>query len=1221
MASSRWASPSRSGFERQGRGAEGPGGPDSAQGTDRDLLLALTALSNELVSGPELASALRSWAREGSRPLGQILRDQGALAGTRAELVEALVRERWGPARAANGVGPLPGPHRVPDGETIVAGIGPGPADEGDDDPEATRAGAIADFLLGPGAASRFRRLRLHARGGLGTVSVAHDAELGREVALKELQDRFADDPSNRARFVREAEITGGLEHPGVVPVYALGRSPDGRPYYAMRFIRGDSLKEAIARYHAAAAGEADDPGALGLRQLLGRFVDVCNTMAYAHSRGVVHRDLKPANIVLGPFGETLVVDWGLAKASGRPDPAAVEAFGRPSPAPAAPPPLIPATGSVSADTLPGSSIGTPGFMSPEQAAGDHARLGPASDVYSLGATLYCLLTGRPPFEGPDIPALLRRVERGDFPPPRKVCRAVPSTLEAICLKAMAARPEGRYDSARALATDIERWLADEPVSARHDPPAERLARWARRHRTWARAATAALAIVAVVAVAAATVVDRARGDEREQHRRAEARRREAERLSADLAIDRGLALCERGKAGRGTLWLARSLEIAPAGGGDDLRAAARAELAAWRRSSASLVGLFPHAGPVQGVAVRPDGRALLTAGGPGRGPGEARLWELPDDDDGLTLPHGAPVDAVAFGPDGRLAATAGADGRVRLWDGTSGRPVGPAIEHGAPIAAVAFHPDGRTVLTAGLDGVARRFDLTTGRAVGPACSGPAPLFALAVSPDGRTLATAGAEWAVRLWDLDTGRPSVEPLPQCEEVYALAFGPDGRAVLVAGRDAAAQLWDVAAGKPIGAPLRHAGPIFCVAFGPDGRTLATGGDDNLARLWDAATGKPIGPALEHLGSVTAVAFSPDGRTLVTGARDGLARAWRPPARAGRVLTTHEKRLECLALGPDGRTLAVGDDDGRILLLDAETGRPLGPAIAAHRDRVSGLAFRPDGRALLTAGRDGVARAWALADGAPMGPALEHGAPALAVAYRPDGRAAITGDGGGRARLWDLDTGKPLGPSLTHGAPINAVAIRPDGRAAITGDGEGTARLWDLANGKPLGPPLRHAGPIYRVAFSPDGRLVATGGDDNLARLWDAATGKPIGLPLEHLGSVVALSFSPDGRLVATGARDRSARLWDIATGKPIGPDLAHEGSVFGLAFRPDGRTLLTAGADRAVRSWPLAAAEPGDLARERLRAEVAAGLTLDPDGVVHVLNAASWRARRRGLGDP
>ncbi len=341
---------------------------------------------------------------------------------------------------------------------------------------------------------------------------MALDTELHREVALKQLLDSHADDPASRARFLIEAEITGGLEHPGIVPVYGLGSYGDGRPYYAMRFVRGDSLKQAIDAFHRAAntkspahvVGEGQGGGLaeasagsrdLALRELLRRFTDVCNAIDYAHSRGVLHRDIKPGNVIVGRYGQTLVVDWGLAKAIRHVEP--VSDSGERT--------LKPSSATGSAETLPGAALGTPAFMSPEQAEGDLEHLSPRSDVYSLGATLYCLLTGQPPFVG-DAADVLRAVERGEFRPPRQLDAGIDPALEAVCQKAMAHEPADRYATPRALADDVEKWMADEPVSAWREPFSRQARRWARRHRT-AVTASAAAVLVALAGTAAVLVV------------------------------------------------------------------------------------------------------------------------------------------------------------------------------------------------------------------------------------------------------------------------------------------------------------------------------------------------------------------------------------------------------------------------------------------------------------------------------------------------------------------------------------------------------------------------------------------------------------------------------------------------------------------------------------------------------------------------------------------
>jgi len=356
---------------------------------------------------------------------------------------------------------------------------------------------------------SRFRVLRPHAKGGLGSVLVAFDEELNREVALKEIREQYVNDEHSRARFLLEAEVTGGLEHPGVVPVYSLGRNLEGRPYYAMRFIRGDSLRKAIDRLHSPQTATRDlGERTLQFRNLLKRFTDVCNALEYAHSRRIIHRDIKPDNIMLGPYGETLVVDWGLAKALEE-DPADSERTEEV--------PLRPVSGSGSTPTLDGSAIGTPAFMSPEQAEGDTSRIGTASDIYSLGATLYNLLAGVPPFTDRSVLGVLVKVRNGEFPPPHMIKPDVPKALEAICLKAMARRPEDRYPSCQALADDIEHWLADEPVSAYREPLLARLGRWAKRHRTFVTGAAILLLTALVASSAGAVLLERERARTQEQ--------------------------------------------------------------------------------------------------------------------------------------------------------------------------------------------------------------------------------------------------------------------------------------------------------------------------------------------------------------------------------------------------------------------------------------------------------------------------------------------------------------------------------------------------------------------------------------------------------------------------------------------------------------------------------------------------------------------------------
>jgi eukaryotic-like serine/threonine-protein kinase len=563
-----------------------------------DLLVAVLAVLTDAIPRSRLAGVLKTWSEKCEEPLGQALQAATGLDDEQFHALECLAAahlkthqddlrlslQALGAQAITDNVLTEPADS---DARTLA-----NPASEGESTipmDQESHGEHVLGFSLDPflrakasagATGERFKLIRPHAQGGIGQVWLARDSELQREVAVKEIQPRYAGREDQRARFVLEAEITGSLEHPGIVPVYSLGRNAEGRPYYAMRFIKGESLQVAIRRFHknfseesgdtaATDAGpkatekektdkkdpatkdadkqdpttqDADrkDPAAqdadkkdpatkeadekagvrskwgIEFRQLIGRFLDVCDAIDYAHSRGVLHRDLKPANIMLGPYGETLVVDWGLAKKIGTAEAAGPAADGDFDP------PADDAAATLAEGTQQGTTIGTPAYMSPEQARGLIDQLGPASDVYSLGASLYELITGKAPFHEKKISAVIAKVIAGDFAPLRAVDRTIPAPLEAICLKAMAKKPEARYGSVRALAQDLEHWLADEPTGAYPESRVEKMTRWFRQHRAVTFAAAAALVCISFVAVVAALFIEGARHQEEVSRKEAE---------------------------------------------------------------------------------------------------------------------------------------------------------------------------------------------------------------------------------------------------------------------------------------------------------------------------------------------------------------------------------------------------------------------------------------------------------------------------------------------------------------------------------------------------------------------------------------------------------------------------------------------------------------------------------------------------------------------------
>jgi serine/threonine-protein kinase len=481
---------------------------------DRNLLFGVIALQTDALTRTQFIDGCSLWASQKDRPLADLLLERGWISlEDRADverLVDRKLRRHGGDVQAS--LAELAGDAvrqslanvDDPDIRQSIAG------------PEAPRGHVLLSTLgYTPETRERYTLTRLHARGGIGQVWLARDADLGRDVALKELRPEQASNPVVWTRFLEEAKITGQLEHPNIVPVHELVGQGEGRtPFYTMRFVKGRTLADAIRDYHAQLA-EAK-AGAMEFRSLLGAFLGVCNAIAYAHSRGVLHRDLKPNNVVLGDYGEVIVLDWGLAKLVDR-----IEETLTPA--------VALAQESDRGETLQGQVLGTPAYMSPEQAGGRGDLVDRRTDIYGLGAILYEILSGRPPFEGDGTAAVLHKVASEPPAAPGNVCASAPPALEAVCLKALAKRSEERYASARDLADEVRHYLADEPVTAYPERVPVRLARWGRRHRTLVTAA-ALLLMTAVVGLAAGTVLlSQANSRTEEQRRRAEANFTQAE--------------------------------------------------------------------------------------------------------------------------------------------------------------------------------------------------------------------------------------------------------------------------------------------------------------------------------------------------------------------------------------------------------------------------------------------------------------------------------------------------------------------------------------------------------------------------------------------------------------------------------------------------------------------------------------------------------------------
>jgi WD40 repeat protein len=984
------------------------------------------------------------------------------------------------------------------------------------------------------------------ARGGLGRIRRAWDRKLGRPVAVKEL---LRNQPEAEARFLREARITASLEHPAIIPVHDVGRWATGEPFYAMKLVAGASLAEALARTTSLAERLA----------LLPHVFAVAEAVAYAHSLRVIHRDLKPGNVLLGPFGETVVIDWGLAKdlATGG---ARAEDGGTSAP---------PAPSSGDGLTMQGAVMGTPAYMAPEQAAG--AAVDARADVYALGAILYHVLAGGPPYArtaivtaagtaaADDSDAVLTRLRAGPPPALDELRPDAPRDLRAIVAKAMARAAADRYPSAKELAADLRRFQTGQIVGAHDYSLGEIVGRWLRRNRTTVAVAGALTLVLIIVGVVSVREIW-ARGRRAEvQGARAEAERALASHRSAEAlregarsARGRGDTLEARAKL-RGSLevedsplaratWLALTAD--PLRWKQDVGAAVynvafspdgRTVAAACQDRSVYLFDVATKAvrvlrgqgDQVTALAFAPDGKTLAT----GAWNGEVGIWDVATGGLRRLRGHSAATWALAYAPDGKRLVSGSIDNTIRIWDVATGTTERVLVGHTAEVTRVVVSPDGATLLSVSSDRTGRLWSFPDG-AVRQVLRGHAlALTGGDFSPDGARVATASLDRTVMLWDVATGAAVRTLAGHREQVQTVRFAPDGKTLASAGADRSIRIWDLATGRTIAELLGHTDRITDVDISPDGAMLVSGGNDDGVRVWDlgrAGGATPHGHALPVVG----VAFSPDGTQLSSASYDQTARVWDVATGAQQlVLAGHTQRVYTAKFTPDGAQVATASGDQSVRLWDAHSGALI--RRIEHGAAVYDLAIQPGGRVLASAGTDDIVRLWALPGGAALGTLAGHTDRIYAVAWAPDGRTLATGSYDTTIRLWDATTLRTIRVLRGHTAAVDGLAFTPDGKTLVSGSEDQSVRSWDLATGagRVIG---THPSRVYRIAMHPDGLRVGASGADGTARIWELATGRFIELT-GHRGEVDDFAFSPDGRWAATSSDDGTVRLWDAATG--------------------------------------------------------------------------------------
>ncbi len=1034
----------------------------------------------------------------------------------------------------------------------------------------------------GPGTViGPYKLLEQIGAGGMGLVFVAQQQRpVRRKVAVKVIKPGM-DTREVIARFEAERQALALMDHPHIARVFDAGATASGRPYFVMELVRGVGITQFC------------DENRLTPRERLGLFVSVCRAVQHAHHKGIIHRDLKATNILVTMHDGTPVVkviDFGVAKAVGQQltDETVYTRFAQ--------------------------MIGTPMYMSPEQAQMSGLDIDTRSDIYSLGVLLYELLTGTTPFDKERLRTAtydeIRRIIREEEPArpstrmstlgqasgtvsvnrksdPKRLSALFRGELDWIVMKALEKDRNRRYETASAFGADVQRYLSDETVQA--CPPSNwyRFRKFARRNKVGVLTA-AGVALAVLLAVGSALVVQAANNAQLNEEQKQTNDSLEREKRTNEAHV-RSLAREQRTLYFQRLSLARRDIAINNIGSAEELLHECPANLRGWEWH---LLKRQPYEAPlvvpvgkvwIMHMACSADGRYLATAGFDSSMRGEVKLRDAATGKELHTLPgHTWPVTGLAFQPAGGQLATAGTDANVRLWDAATAKPLRTLRGHEGPIISLSYRPDGKRLASASLDGTVRVWDLATGAEVLRFQGHRDQVLCVAYSPDGRRLASWGMDTHIRVWDAATGQEQLRLAGHWHRVFSLLFDKDGRHLVSAGSDGR-RFWDLQTGQLERSFRGINSATFMARFSPDGSRLAFAGCDRTVQIWDWPSGQEVLALRGHKAVVTAVAFSSDGHRVFSASADGTLRVWNGtplalgPPLPHRPLQGHQGPIVGLAFSHDRRYLATGALDGTARLWDVGA-RKLVHTLPGLD--VSSVAFHAGGRRLTTVATDGTLVQWDPATGERRRTLRGHLGPvwnaSMGVGFSADGERLTTLSKDGTVRVWETNSGREVVSTPAGGAvPITAF-LSPDGRRVAVADFD-NVRLLEVESKKPVAALRVRFQGAHHLAFSADGQRLAVACWDGGVRVWEIKSEKLLHT-FRHSDRVVCVAFHPNGKQLASGSCDNTAKVWDLETGKELETLGGHIGYVMALAYSGDGAQLATASGHRfagEVQLWETA----------------------------------------------